>query len=270
MNCEALQLDLSLYPDGTLSPDRKAAVDSHLGACPLCRQKLDDIRGLRAALGEFQSSAAPAGLATSVKIAVRTELLRTRNTRTGFISEQLLDYLQMRVMPYAVGTAASVILGVSFLWILLIGNAGLTSDLAADRNRGTTLIYPTTSTSAGDSITPSGLAAERLAVSGESPSINPQGALVELTKALASSHTRDDEVVVIADVFGDGIASVEEVVAPLDDAKTVFELEKALRQDATDAPFVPAFLDKRADSVRVVLKIQRVDVKTNSKKRRRN
>ncbi len=270
MNCEALQLDLSLYPDGTLSPEQKAAVDSHLVSCPLCRQKLDDIRALRAALGDFRTATAPAGLATSVKVAVRTELLRTRNTRTGFISGQFLEYLQMRVMPYAVGSAASVVLGLSFLWILLAGNAGLTNDLATSRNSGTTLFFPTTTASTGDSITPSGLAAERLAVSGESPSINPQGALVELTKSLASSHTRDDEVVVIADVFGDGLASVEEVVAPLDDAKTVFELEKALRQDATDAPFVPAFLDKRADSVRVVLKIQRVDIKTNPKKRRRN
>lgn len=270
MNCEFIQLDLSLYPDGTLSPGRKAAVDSHLAACPLCRQRLDDIRALRVALGDLQTPTAPAGLSSSVKIAVRTELLRRRNSRTGFIPGQLLDYLQMRVMPYAVGTAASVVVGLSILWVLLIGNAGLTSDLATDRNGTTTLIFPTTSTPAGDSITPSGLAAERLAVSGESPSINPQGALVELTKSLASSHIGDDEVVVIADVFGDGIASVEEVVAPLDDVKTVFELEKALRQDATDAPFVPAFLDKRADSVRVVLKIQRVDVSTNSKKRRRN
>jgi hypothetical protein len=111
-------------------------------------------------------------------------------------------------------------------------------------------------------ITPDDIVADRIMVSSESPSINPRGALVALAQSLTGTKMKADEVVVVADVFSNGLANIEEVVEPLDNEQTVYELEKALRKTSTDAPFVPAFLDKRADSVRVVFKIQRVDVKT--------
>ena len=51
-------------------------------------------------------------------------------------------------------------------------------------------------------LSPSSYARSRTDVSGESPSINPQGALVALTRSLVRGEMRDDEVVVVADVSG--------------------------------------------------------------------
>jgi hypothetical protein len=72
---------------------------------------------------------------------------------------------------------------------------------------------------------------------------------------------RDDEVVVVADVFGDGLASIAEVVEPSRDKKAVDELQKALQTDPSYAPFVPAEMDQRSNTVRVVLRLQSVNVK---------
>lgn len=268
MNCETLEQSLALYPDGMLASAEKAAADLHLAACPLCRQKLDDIRSIATGLRQFSPIRVPADLAVGIRTTVRTEIYRRRHSRFAFVSEGFREYLQMRVMPYAVGATAALLLGFTLLWALLAGTAGTSGDIAsADDLTAPVFLPPTSAPVPGDEITPTALASERLAVSGESPSVNPQGALIALTKSLARGSMKDHEVVVVADVFSDGLANVEEVVEPLDDAKTVFEIEKALRQDKSDAPFVPAFLDKRADSVRVVLKIQRVDIKTGPRKR---
>ena len=111
-------------------------------------------------------------------------------------------------------------------------------------------------------MTPTAYANTRLAFAGESPSINPQGALVALTKSLVRGEMKDDEVVVVADVFGNGLAQIAEVVEPSSDRDAVMELQKALQSDPAYAPFVPANLDQRSETIRVVLKIQNVNVHT--------
>jgi hypothetical protein len=113
---------------------------------------------------------------------------------------------------------------------------------------------------------PSDYARSRMAIAGESPSINPQGALVALTRSLVRGEMKDDEVVVVADVFGNGLAQIAEVIEPSHDRHAVAELQKALESDPAYAPFVSADMDRRSDAVRVVLKIQSVSVKTGLSK----
>ena len=86
--------------------------------------------------------------------------------------------------------------------------------------------------------------------------------MVALTSSLVRGEMNDDEVVVVAEVFGNGLAKIDEVVEPSKNRRAVGELEKALKSDPDFAPFVPANLDQRPDSVRVVLKIQNVNVST--------
>ena len=75
---------------------------------------------------------------------------------------------------------------------------------------------------------------------------------------------RDDEVTVVADVFGNGLAQIAEVVEPSRDERAVEELERALQSDPSYAPFVPANMDQRSsETIRVVLKIQSVNVDTS-------
>ena len=73
---------------------------------------------------------------------------------------------------------------------------------------------------------------------------------------------KDDEVVVVAEVFGNGLAKIDEVVEPSRNRRAVGELEKALQSDPSFAPFVPADLDNRPESVKVIFKIQSVNVNT--------
>jgi hypothetical protein len=111
-------------------------------------------------------------------------------------------------------------------------------------------------------LSPYEYAFSRHAIAGESPSINPQGALVALTRSLVRGKMEDEEVVVVADVFGNGLAKIAQVVEPSDDDRSIRQLQRALESDPVYAPFVPASYDRRSETMRVVLKIQNVNVKT--------
>ena len=176
----------------------------------------------------------------------------------------------MRVMPYGVGAFASLILGFTLLWSLLSAARIEPNNNSAQYDsfsKSTILLAnanPKNNPNNFD-LTPSEYARSRFAFSAESPSVNPQGALIALTKSLMRGDMKDEEVVVVADVFGNGLAHIAEVVEPSQNLQAVYELEKALKTDSDYAPFVPANLDRRSDSVRVVFKIQSVNVKTNLK-----
>jgi hypothetical protein len=272
MKCENLQFNLSLYIDNILTDEEREITDKHLAQCPLCRQKLDDFSALRQSLRRVSQPVMPKDLLSSVKTAMRAELAPTSAPQKKFyFSRGFRDFLQMRVMPLTVGTAASLVFGFSLLWILLSGaNRQQTTDFTTfDSAQQSTLFVAQNPNIDVDLITPADVVAGRGLVSSESPSINPQGALVAMTKAFVNGKSKEDEVVVVADVFSNGLANIEEVVEPLDDQQTVYELEKAMQKNSSDAPFVPAFLDRRADNVRVVLKIQRVEIKTSLPKAKR-
>ena len=64
-------------------------------------------------------------------------------------------------------------------------------------------------------------------------------------------------MIVVANVFSNGAASLADVVQPPRDKRMLDEFESALRRDAA---FVPASLDRRPDTMRVVFAVQKVDV----------
>lgn len=101
-----------------------------------------------------------------------------------------------------------------------------------------------------------------MAYSAESPSINPQGALAAMTKGLSGANLKNDEMVVVARVFGNGLAEITDVVEPAKDPQAVQDLEHALEDRRASTPFVPAKLDGRGNDVKVVLKFQNVVVST--------
>lgn len=264
MKCENLQFNLSLYIDDILTGEERGIVDKHLAQCPLCRQKLDDFSALRQNLRQISKPVMPQNLLATVKNAMAAELAPTAPKKNNYFSASFLEFLQMRVMPLAVGTAASLVLGFSLLWTLL-SNANNYQATDTARIVQVPVVSPVAKPGYGDIIT-ADFVAERGLVSGESPSINPQGALIAMTNAIVNGKSKDNEVVVVADVMSNGLANIEEIVEPLDDQQTVYELEQAMNKNSSDAPFVPAFLDRRADSVRVVLKFQRVDIQTSQPK----
>lgn len=225
MKCENLQFNLSLYIDNILADEERGMIDKHLVQCPLCRQKLDDFGALRQNLRQISQPVMPKDLLASVKNAMAAELAPTAPQKKHYFSQSFLEFLQMRVMPYAVGTAASLIFGFSLLWILLLGNQQTAQITGfSDRVGQVPVLLPSRPSLSDGEITQADFVAGRGLVSSESPSINPQGALIAMTKAFVNGKGKGNEVVVVADVFSNGLANIEEVVAPLDNEQAIFEL----------------------------------------------
>ena len=268
MKCSELQLDLPLYSDNLLDNVADVAVRSHITECPLCRQRLADYREIGESLRRFRSPEMPSGLQNRIKTAIRNE------PRAGFgtmPTSDIREWLTMRLMPYCIGFAASVVIGLSFLTMMFSGM--LQPQTAGSRvpNNESALLLANSSAPYGDTddpILPIQFANTRLGYGPESPSVNPSGALVQLTRTLIKEGMEDDEVVVVADVYGNGLAQIAEVVEPSHDMQAVLELQRALETDPSFSPFVPTNIEARPESVRVILKLQSVNVSTREPRRR--
>lgn len=268
MKCSDLTNELALYADGGLDEAAALKVSSHLNECPLCRQRASDHLSIRSDLLRLQRPEIPASVLLELKMAVRTE----RQARFLPFTADVRQWIEMRLMPYSVGVVASLVIGITFLTALMSGRLleGGT-DLS---NRGDTLVASSRDPFLGSnymSVSPMEIASSRMAFSHESPSVNPQGAVVALAKSLVRGNMKDEEVVVVADVFGDGLAQISEVVESPKDGRAVSELQRAFRADSGSAPFVPAVLENRPENMRIVLKLfGSIDVQGSAPSSRRS
>ena len=259
--CEELQFDLPLYFDGSLNTEERSAIDAHLPQCPLCRQKLSEFEELRAGLKAVPVFSVPDDLIEGIRSAVSARLVPTTipNSPAFHLIERRTSWAEIWLIPSSVASMATLVFGFTLLFLVL------SSEPTSLATRGpSTQTFDTTFLLADGDLSPDQYAQPRLAISGESPSVNPRGALVALTRSLVRGEMHDDEVVVVADVFGNGLAQIAEVVEPSHNSKAVGELQKALQSDPAYAPFVPARMDQRGETVRVILKIQNVNVTTHA------
>ncbi len=272
MKCETLQLNLPLYAEGALAENVRFELGEHLQHCPLCRERVSEFQILKNDLRVLARPTVPVEFLDALHRTVIAELAQTKPEPVSIFSEGFRHWLKFRLMPYGVGTIASLLITFAFLSALLTNklSAPPAGEFAkANAQPALILTDSNTETATGElSLTQADYAALRIPFANESPSINPSGALVALTKSFVRGKMKDEEVVVVADVFGDGIAQIAQVVEPPRSRQILRDLEKALEDDPSDAPFVPAKLDGRSDMVRVVLKIQTVDVATNLKKQK--
>lgn len=272
MKCSDIQNNLSVYTDGTLNEAEAAFVKCHLDICPLCRLKNSEYLQIRSNLARIRRPDIPAGLKANLQIAVRSELNNRRETSLP-LSSDLREWLQMRVMPYGVGFFASLLIGMTFLTMMFSGMLQPKPIQVASSGREQSILLASNSNPYGEDaasfISPVDFAHSRMEFASESPSINPQGGLVALTRSLIRGGMKDEEVVVVADVFGSGLARISEVVESPRDTRSLGDLEKALGPDPSSTPFVPAVMENRPENIRIVLKFQSVDVRTGSKPSRR-
>lgn len=269
MKCSDIQLDLPLYADGQLSGSQASGVAAHLDLCPVCREANAEFVAMRVAMRAISRPDTPQYLNARLRAAAASERLAMRRSWIP-VPADVRDWLMHAVMPYSVGSIASVALGLGLLVVLNstvgrysppgggIGPADSGAMLAQDCDPWTEAPV--------DGVSPIAFAKARSDVSGESPSVNPKGALVALTRSFVRGGMKDDEVVVVANVFSDGVAQIQEVVEPTRSSRAVHELQRAFDSDPSFAPFVPAKLENRPESMRVVLRFQRVDVQTGLKK----
>lgn len=260
MLCEEIKQSLSPYIDDALTLPARVAIDEHLDRCPVCRDEVVALRALTRGLSSLAHAAPPADLVSSISNAVMIEAAARQQSQRPSFSERLSRFLEPRLLPYSVGSLASVILFVSMFaalrphFVILHEVAALDSAVFVNfASAGYDINQPVTSED---------FAASRAPFAEQSPSLNPKGALALLTRSYTDPRPErpqdSDDMIVVADVFSNGAASLAGVVHAPRNRQMLNEFEVALRQDAA---FVPASLDRRPDTMRVVFTVQKVDVR---------
>ena len=264
MKCREVRGELHEMVDETIDSVRSGLISDHLARCPLCRAELSAINLVRQ---DLRSIRRPEISDAALQLVRRTVATRLKPAY-GYPSFRLVgdsdrSWLERWLLPTLTGSVASLILGIALLVVILIPSdvPELTINTDANSQNGDPLFLASLDTGLGDQlITPQQFAHSRSDVSPESPSVNPSGTLVALANSDSRVPSRDEEVVVVAEVFGDGLARITNVVESSRDRSKMDRLQAAFRSDKVSAPFVPASLDNRGDMVRVVLKFQSVNV----------
>ena len=261
MSCEETSQSLSLYVDDCVSLPARVAIDQHLDRCPVCRGELAAMRSLTRSLRSMTRPALPSGMALTISDLITIEVTARRQAPNPSLGHRIARFLEPRVMPYTVGSFASVIL--FFLMFSALRPHFVALREAAIQGSGVLVLHTTDpALDLYKPVTAVTFSASRAPFAEQSPSLNPGGALAALTRAYAHPHAHygdgnADEMIVVTDVFSNGSAALADVVHAPRDKRMLDEFESALRQDAA---FVPASYDRRPDTMRVVFAVQKVDV----------
>jgi hypothetical protein len=248
MTCEETRQTLSLYVDDCVSLPTRVAMDEHLDRCPVCRAEAAELRSLTRSLKQMTRPIPPAGLAETITDLLTIEAAARQAPKVSF-GRRVARFLEPRLMPYTVGSFASVIL--FFLMFTALRPHFVALREAALNNNGGSDSYASRMPMPGydlyQPVDSRSFAASRAPYGEESPSLNPKGALAALTRA---HETDADNMVVVATVFSNGTASMSGVVKLPRDRRILQEFEAALRQ--SDPPFVRASYDRRPDTMSIV------------------
>lgn len=263
MSCEETSELLSQFIDDVLPLPVRATVDEHLDRCPVCRSHAAELRSLSRSLRQLTRPVAPVALASSITDALMIEAAARRQSPERSLRERLAFWLEPRLMPYTVGSFASVVLFFSMFVALSPHFMALQK---AARQMETVMVFRSSpGYDLNQPVSSEDFSARRAPFAAQSPSLNPGGALAALTGSYAHPHpsvNQDaDDMIVVADVFSNGSASLADVVQAPRNRRMLADFELALRQSAA---FVPASLDGRPDTMRVVFTVQKVDVRDRS------
>jgi len=267
MLCEEVKPLFSIYADDEVTQAVGVEIEEHLEHCPVCRSQVADLRLLRQSLRSLARPLVPADLADTITEALAIEAGARRIQPILSMRVRVGRWLEPKLMPYTIGSFASVILFIAMFAALRPHFVAL-HEAALQSTANRSMIYrvePRSVLDLNEPVRSEDYAASRAPFAEQSPSLNPRGALAALTQsytrpaARTESYDEDgDDMVVVADVFSNGSASLAGVVQAPRDRRMLAEFESALRQDAA---FVPASFDRRPDTMRVVFSVQKVDVR---------
>jgi hypothetical protein len=245
MTCEETQKSFSPYLDGRLARGLCAGVDAHLAACPVCRAEFDRTRALVRSLAQLARPAVPSTLAASINELLLIERAARRQHPTGSLPARLLRWLEPRLMPYTVGALASLILFIGVVNALRPQFRVLRELTIAAR------------ASTDEALDKSLFEGGGYDVTKPVPTINPNGALAALIQTPSRDGEDADDMVIYADVFSNGSASLVGIVQPPRNPHLLDEVQEAFRRTPA---FVPASLDRRPHTLRVVISVSKVNV----------
>lgn len=192
---------------------------------------------------------------------------KTAATRRESWRESYREFLKFRVMPYTVGSFASLVIFVtvfaSFAHTKAVFQKLAEQSMTAQAEKPPRLVVDNRQYEEYATLPTVEYSLRRQPFAIESPSLNPSSAFVAFTANLAKNSKNQNPVVFVADVFSDGLATIADVVESPHDQATLDEMEKLLRDEPA---FVPSSLDRRPQNVRVVFLIQNVEVRENQTK----
>ena len=220
------------------------------------------MRAISRGLATLARPQPPRELAASISDALFIEAAARERAPVLPLGVRLRRWLRPRLMPYTVGSFASLLLfGVMFNALrphMRALNEAAIAAREADAASYKIIYVGTEGPSVYEPITPELFAAQRAPFNIESPSLNPRGALAAMTREQSHGHDEgEDDMIVVADVFSNGRASLADVVHPPRDRRMLDEFQVALRKNAA---FVPAYYDRRPETMRVVFVVQKVGV----------
>lgn len=267
MTCLESQKAFTPYLDGVLNREASAALGEHVGVCPVCRHQLEETRAIVRGLSLLARPVPPANLSASIRDALTIERAARNASPRLSPSERATRWLGARLMPYSVGAVYSVILFVAVFGGLrqqlkVLRNLAEAQALESGQPYSVTWVDGRGGYDVTRPLSPDLAASARAAFGPESPTLNPRGALAALTLTPPSDgQPDDDDMIVVADVYGNGSASLAEVVTPPRNRHMIDQLQDALRKSPA---FVPASLDRRPQTMRVVFVLQKMNVADNS------
>ena len=253
IDCNELELDLPLLVDGQLDEDKVVLIEEHLPTCPLCRDALDDFRAMKFGLAGSSFHPIDTDFENQIKLAVSEELSPMPLTVKP-VNVSIAERINHWLMPMSVGTFASALLITAFFLVMLSELRPSVDQLQARELSNVSDLMA----SNGDSLDEVDL--DEVPFASTPPEINPTGALVALTNGVIRGEMKDEEVVLVADVFGNGIARIAGVVEGADNEDDLRELQKAFEADPAEAPFLPTKNGATDERVRFVFKIHTVEV----------
>lgn len=263
MLCEETQQALSLYIDDKLTQGLRVLCDEHLEHCPVCREELAQLRALSRSLSGLGRPALPSSLIPAITDALAIEAAARARQPHLPLNVRITRWLEPRLMPYTVGTIGSILLFITLFGalrphLIALRDAAIARQEADD---ATIKVVYERDIQGGFEITkpvtPAIFADGRAPFAVESPSLNPHGALAELTNSITHGHDADDDMIVVTDVFSNGRAALADVVQAPRDKRMLVDFQDALRKNPA---FVPASFDRRPETMRVVFAIQKVSV----------
>ena len=240
-----------------MSLPARVAIDEHLDHCPVCRAEVAELRSLTRNLKLMTRPTPPPYLAETITDLLTIEAAARRRAPKPSLGIRIARFLEPRLMPYTVGSFASVIM-FFLMFTALRPHFVALREAALQRNGGVLVLTIDAGYDLNKPITSESLALRRVRenVSELSPTLNPGGALAAMSRTYAHPHAGyyadADDMIVVTDVFSNGAASLAYVVQPPRDKQMLDDFESALRQTPA---FVKSSLDRRPDTMRVVISL---------------